>query len=56
MNEIDFMSSLHKSTNRNYLARVNDTEYPKAKAAKIANPILDEVFELFGLIRKNRHY
>ncbi len=27
-----------------------------AKAAKIANPILDEVFELFGLIRKNRHY
>ena len=27
-----------------------------AKAAKIANPIIDEVFELFGLIRKNRHY
>ena len=27
-----------------------------AKAAKIANPILDEVFELFGLIRKNRRY
>ena len=27
-----------------------------AKATKIANPILDEVFELFGLIRKNRHY
>ena len=34
--EIDFMSTLHKSTNRDYLARVNDKEYPKAKAAKLA--------------------
>jgi len=33
---IDFMSALHKSTKRNYLARVNDPEYPKAKAAKLA--------------------
>ena len=34
--EIDFMSVLHKSTQRDYLARVNDQEYPKAKAAQLA--------------------
>jgi protein-L-isoaspartate(D-aspartate) O-methyltransferase len=33
---IDFMSPLHKSTQRDYLARVNDPEFPKAKAAKLA--------------------
>ncbi len=33
---IDFMGTLHKSTKRNYLARVNDLEYPKAKAAELA--------------------
>ena len=33
---IDFMGSLHKSTKRDYLARVNDKEYPKAKAAELA--------------------
>ena len=33
---IDFMSAIHKSTHRDYLARVNDPEYPKAKAAKLA--------------------
>ena len=32
----DFMSVLHKSTSRNYLARVNEPEYPKAKAAALA--------------------
>ena len=36
MNEIDFMSVLHKSTKRDYLARVNDPIYPKAKAADLA--------------------
>jgi len=36
MNEIDFMSVLHKSTNRDYLARVNDKEFPKSKAAELA--------------------
>ena len=36
MKEIDFMGSLHKSTKRNYLERVNDKEYPKHKAATIA--------------------
>ena len=36
MKEIDFMSTLHKSTKRDYLARVNDAEFPKAKAAKLA--------------------
>lgn len=30
------MSALHKSTKRDYLARVNDKEFPKAKAAKLA--------------------
>ena len=34
--EIDFISSLHKSTIRDYLKRVNDTEYPKHVAAKLA--------------------
>jgi SAM-dependent methyltransferase len=33
---IDFMSVLHKSTQRDYLARVNDPDYPKAKAAELA--------------------
>jgi SAM-dependent methyltransferase len=33
---IDFMSSIHKTTSRDYLSRVNDTEYPKAKAATLA--------------------
>ena len=33
---VDFMSVLHKSTTRDYLARVNDPEYPKAKAATLA--------------------
>jgi SAM-dependent methyltransferase len=32
----DFMSHVHKSTQRDYLARVNDPDYPKAKAAKLA--------------------
>ena len=36
MAEVDFMSALHKSTQRDYLARVNDPEFPKAKAAELA--------------------
>ena len=36
MAEIDFMSVVHKSTQRDYLARVNDSEFPKAKAAELA--------------------
>tara|TARA_B100002019_G_scaffold284220_1_gene291605 strand:- start:93 stop:761 length:669 start_codon:yes stop_codon:yes gene_type:complete len=36
MNEIDFISSLHKKTKRDYLGRVNDKEFPKPKAAKLA--------------------
>ena len=36
MSYIDFMSPLHKSTSRDYLARVNDPEFPKAKAAELA--------------------
>jgi protein-L-isoaspartate(D-aspartate) O-methyltransferase len=30
------MSAIHKSTQRDYLARVNDPDYPKAKAAELA--------------------
>lgn len=33
---IDLMSALHKSTQRDYLARVNDPDFPKAKAAALA--------------------
>ena len=36
MTYIDFMGVLHKSTQRDYLARVNDKEYPKFKAAELA--------------------
>jgi protein-L-isoaspartate(D-aspartate) O-methyltransferase len=33
---IDFVSVVHRATKRDYLARVNDPEYPKAKAAVLA--------------------
>lgn len=33
---IDFLSVLHNKTKRDYLARVNDAEFPKAKAAELA--------------------
>ncbi len=33
---IDFLSVVHKSTNRDYLARVNDPDFPKAVAAERA--------------------
>lgn len=33
---VDFLSAVHKSTQRDYLGRVNDPEYPKAKAAELA--------------------
>lgn len=36
MAQVDFLSSLHKSTVRDYLARVNDKEYPKPRAAELA--------------------
>ncbi len=36
MTYIDFMSVLHRSTQRDYLGRVNDPDYPKAKAAELA--------------------
>ena len=36
MANIDFLSVLHKSTTRDYLARVNDPEYPIARAAELA--------------------
>jgi SAM-dependent methyltransferase len=33
---IDLLSAIHNSTKRDYLARVNDPEFPKAKAAALA--------------------
>lgn len=33
---VDFLSTIHKSTQRDYLGRVNDPEYPKARAAALA--------------------
>jgi len=33
---LDLMSPLHKATQRDYLARVNDPDFPKAKAAELA--------------------
>lgn len=45
MAEIDFMSVLHKSTERDYMARVNDKIFPKAKAAKIAKEYGQEYWD-----------
>lgn len=36
MTLVDFMSVLHRSTERDYLARVNDPDFPKAYAAGLA--------------------
>lgn len=36
MSYVDFLSPIHKATKRDYLARVNDPEFPKAKAARLA--------------------
>lgn len=33
---IDLLSAIHKSTQRDYLARVNDADFPKPKAAELA--------------------
>ena len=33
---LDFISLVHKATTRDYLGRVNDPEFPKAKAARLA--------------------
>jgi ubiquinone/menaquinone biosynthesis C-methylase UbiE len=33
---IDLLSAIHKSTQRDYLARVNDIDFPKPKAAALA--------------------
>ena len=36
MREIDLLTEIHQSTQRNYLGRVNDMEYPKHVAAELA--------------------
>ena len=36
MEEVDFMSVLHKSTSRDYISRVIDKDFPKPKAASLA--------------------
>ena len=45
MAELDFMSVLHKSTPRDYLARVNDPEFPKAKAAELAKKFSEDYWD-----------
>ena len=45
MAEVDFMSVLHKSTSRDYLARVNDPEYPKAKASELAKKFSEDYWD-----------
>ena len=45
MEELDFMSVLHKSTKRDYLARINEPEYPKAKAAEIAKRYAEDYWD-----------
>ena len=45
MAEIDFMSVLHKSTQRDYLSRVNDPDYPKAKAAELAKKFSEDYWD-----------
>ena len=39
------MSVLHKSTKRDYLARVNDLEFPKAKAAALAKKFSEDYWD-----------
>ena len=39
MAELDFMSVLHKSTKRDYLARVNDPEFPEGKVCRASQEI-----------------
>lgn len=36
MSYVDLMSSIHTSTKRDYLARVNDPDFPKGRAATLA--------------------
>jgi len=36
LRELDFMKSIHSKTSRDYLARVNDLDFPKWKAAELA--------------------
>ena len=40
MNNVDFMTSLHKSKKRDYKSRVNDPDYPKYKAAELAKNMI----------------
>lgn len=36
MSYVDFLSTVHRGTKRDYLARVNDKEFPKDKSAELA--------------------
>ena len=48
---IDFISLVHKSTKRDYLARVND--YPKAKAAEMSKKWAYDYWEIQSGITGN---
>ena len=45
MRELDLISSLHKKTKRDYLARVNDPDFPKHKAANLAKRFDEEYWD-----------
>ena len=53
MKEIDFMSVLHKSTSRDYISRVNDKKFPKAKAATLAKKFASRRVETDDVQGKN---
>lgn len=42
---VDFITAVHTSTKRDYLARVNDPEFPKGKAAALAKPFEKEYWD-----------
>ena len=53
MAEIDFMSSLHNLTKRDYLGRVNDKTFPKHVSAELAKNtlmIIGMVIEEFVMV------
>lgn len=49
MNYVDFITDVHKSTKRDYLARVNNPEWPKAKAAVLAKKFGYEYWDQPGI-------
>ena len=49
MSYIDFLGKIHSSTKRDYLARVNDLDFPKAKAAELAKNLITIIGMVIGV-------